>query len=116
MYMCISTVHSCSSCSKTFKRPCDLHRHELTHSGSKHVYMCTVVGCSKSYDRVATLRKHIKAQHHGELPYKCEHCVAAFPYHVSSVHLSTTLLMLLHRMSFRDTTLSTCWLNVFSLD
>ena len=27
------TVHACTQCSKTFQRPCDLHRHQLTHSG-----------------------------------------------------------------------------------
>ena len=44
--------------------------------------MCPEEGCGKSYDRVATLRKHISHQHHGELPHKCQHegCVAAFPY------------------------------------
>ncbi|XP_067944475.1 transcription factor IIIA-like [Watersipora subatra] len=73
-------VLHCSHCSKTFQRPCDLRRHELSHSGTKQIYKCMSSGCEKQYDRVATLRKHIKAQHHGVLPYKCDDCVAAFPH------------------------------------
>lgn len=86
-------VHACSICAKTFKRPCDVRRHELTHSGKKEMFNCPEDGCHKAYDRVSTLRKHIKAQHHGELPFRCHLCVAAFPYKVRRHIVSPTSLL-----------------------
>lgn len=64
----------CEICCKSFTRSSNLNSHSLTHTREKR-FKCTV--CSKSFAQSAHLRSHTRI-HTGEKPYMCEICAKSF--------------------------------------
>ena len=67
--------HVCDVCAKAFKKPYDLKRHKLVHSGEALPHTCDV--CSKAFTKPENLKRH-KLIHSGEKPYECEVCHKRF--------------------------------------
>lgn len=64
----------CSMCSKAFKAPSHLLRHEQFHRGVRP-YECPV--CNKKYKTLSYLKAH-KMIHTGERPFMCSVCKKSF--------------------------------------
>ncbi|PSN59340.1 hypothetical protein BS50DRAFT_580060 [Corynespora cassiicola Philippines] len=65
-------LHSCSSCEKTFKRPCDLTKHEKTHS---RPWKCTDESCpwyARGWPTEKERDRHVNDKHSvAPLQYRC---------------------------------------------
>jgi len=66
--------HKCDQCSKIFRRPAELLRHQVTHS-KERPYKCTE--CDKSYTQPGALARHLRS-HTGDKPFVCEECGQSF--------------------------------------
>ena len=74
--------HSCTKCTKKFKRKDHLKGHLILHSDDKP-FKCEI--CSDSFANGRTLQIH-RYIHTNEKPYKCESCGEGFrqPHHLKS--------------------------------
>ena len=76
--------HKCSYCNKGFKKPANLRRHILTHTGERN-FSCDA--CGKSFSTSQALRLHLRV-HTGDKPYQCEVCLKKFTYNTNyKIHL-----------------------------
>jgi len=76
----------CSSCLKTFVRPCLLRSHvRLAHpmDNSVEVYSCTESGCNRTYASVRSMKQHI-ALFHKTPVLKCPHCLRSLTTKVAA--------------------------------
>ena len=77
---------ACSMCPKFFRKPSELRRHEMIHTGEKP-FQCTM--CDYASNRKANLQSHIQRTHLGEIWSDC----GFFKCFVFANHLIDMLLL-----------------------
>ena len=68
--------HECEVCKKMFLMKCDLTKHLQIHRNER-AYKCNV--CSKGFNKLQTMKEHIRLVHSGEKNYMCSICDIGFP-------------------------------------
>ncbi|XP_054001993.1 zinc finger protein 793-like [Hylaeus anthracinus] len=68
--------YNCTRCSKAFKTPLQLKKHETVHTGAEP-HQCAV--CGRTFREKGTLREHHRI-HTGAMPFTCEFCGKCFRF------------------------------------
>ncbi|KAI1816369.1 hypothetical protein GGS20DRAFT_575556 [Poronia punctata] len=64
-----SVSHRCSTCTKAFRRKCELKKHETRH---KRPYGCTSPGCDKRFGSKNDWKRHENTQHYMLEMWRCD--------------------------------------------
>ncbi|XP_043242327.1 zinc finger protein draculin-like isoform X2 [Amphibalanus amphitrite] len=67
-------MYTCTECSKTFKKRCQLQAHSFIHKQAKD-FVCSI--CQRAFKEKSNFNRHVRT-HSSLRPYKCPHCVKCF--------------------------------------
>ncbi|CAG2106133.1 unnamed protein product, partial [Medioppia subpectinata] len=65
--------YKCDKCSQTYRRDCQLKRHQKSRHGVREPYRCSRDGCDRRYAKQSLLEAHKLAKHRTDMLYRCRY-------------------------------------------